>query len=132
MSSKLDCTQAQKMIQPFLDEELGAKQANEFLTHIRDCETCRHELETSCIVEYALKYLDDDKLDNFDIQGLLDEQIVLSERRLSRRQIITVLVWIAIIVMALIIAGIIFRLTQPELFYETLEKLRELPGLFIK
>ncbi len=129
MAAKLDCTAAQKLIQPYLDEEIGGRQCNEFLNHIRECENCRHELETSYIVEYALKYLDDDKLDNFDINGFLEEQINLSERRISRRQLLNVLIWIAIVVMALVIAGIIFRLAFPELFTKVLSDLMSLFGI---
>ena len=116
MGAKIECAKAQKLIQPYLDDELKTRACAEFIAHIRECETCRHELETSFIVEYALKYLDDDKMDNFDIQGLLEEQIIRSERRMQRRQVLSVLMWTAIILMAVLIAGILIRLFLPDLF----------------
>lgn len=121
MSSKLDCTHAQKLIQPYLNDELGTRAQAEFIAHIRDCETCRHELETSFIVEYALKYLDDDKMASFDIERLLEEYILRSEHRMQRRQIAEVFIWIAIILMAVVIAGILLRIFLPDFFRHAAE-----------
>lgn len=116
MAAKIDCRTARMLIRPYLDDELRPKACSEFLAHVQNCEECRRELENSFIVEYALQYLDDDKIDNFDIKELLDESIVQRERRMKRRQILTVLTWLSIIVMGAVIAGILVRLLLPEVF----------------
>ena len=55
MSTKLTCKQAQKMIRAYLDDELNGRDSAAFISHIRNCESCRYELETSFIMDYAVQ-----------------------------------------------------------------------------
>ena len=116
MAEKQICQRMQKMIQPYLDDELSGRDSAQFIAHIRECEECRHELETSFIVDYAVRYLDEGKMDSFDIKGMLDARIEEGEKRLARRQTLSVLLWIGIVVMAVIIVGILISFLLPELF----------------
>lgn len=121
MSSKLTCASAQKLIRPYLDDELGARDRASFVAHIRECETCRRELETAYIVDYAIRYLDEDKMDHFDINGLLDEQIETGKKRMLYRQVMSGVIWSLIILMGVIIVLLLIRLIVPDLFGSIME-----------
>ena len=105
------------MIRPYLDDDLNARDNADFIAHIRECEACRYELETSFIVDYAVQYLDEDKMDSFDIKGLLDDQISRRETSIARRQMFSVVVWGAIVLMAVTIVLLFIRLIMPDLFH---------------
>ena len=119
MSTKLTCKQAQKMIRAYLDDELNGRDSAAFISHIRNCETCRYELETSFIMDYAVQYLDEDKVDGFDIKGLLDKRSQEGEKRMATRRVLGILLWAAVIVMALAIIIILVMLLAPD-FYSTI------------
>ena len=41
----LTCREAEKMVMPYIDEELGEDDLDEFLEHIWSCDSCKEELE---------------------------------------------------------------------------------------
>ena len=41
----LTCKEAEKMVMPYIDEELSEDKLDEFLEHIEGCRQCREELE---------------------------------------------------------------------------------------
>ena len=125
MPGKLTCPGAHKLIRPYLDDELSARDCVLFIAHIRECEACRYELETSFIVEYALKYLDEDKMESFDIKGLLDEHLDRSEKRMARRRVLSMVIWGAIVFMAVLIAILLMTFIIPDflgILYDFLRK----------
>ena len=54
----LTCKEAEKMVMPYIDEELGEKELDAFLEHIKDCSLCREELEIYYTVAVGLRQLD--------------------------------------------------------------------------
>ena len=69
-------------------------------------------------MDYAVQYLDEDKVDGFDIKGLLDKRIQEGEKRMTTRRVLGILLWAAVIVMALAIIIILVMLLAPD-FYST-------------
>lgn len=41
----LTCREAEKMVMPYIDEQLSEKGLDEFLAHIQACDSCKEELE---------------------------------------------------------------------------------------
>ena len=113
---KLDCVEAQKRIQPYLQRSLEDHECAQFLEHVRHCPVCREELETAYLVEHALQFLDEDGRDSFDVKHFVDEDIASAERMLITRRIIGVLIWIGIIFMTVLIAAIALRYLAPGVF----------------
>ena len=46
----MDCKEAEKLIQPYVQGNMPEKEMEPFISHIRKCHTCHEELETYFIV----------------------------------------------------------------------------------
>ncbi len=115
-NTTLPCKTALRMIRPYLDEELGGRDCDAFENHIRDCADCRRELETSFIMDCAIQYLDEGKIDDFDIKGLLDTRIAEGKKRRFRNRMLSVLLWAGIIIAGIVIVILLLRLLFPADF----------------
>ena len=73
----LTCKEAEKMVMPYIDEELGEKELDAFLEHIKDCSLCREELEIYYTVAVGLRQLDSGA-GVYDITGALEESLDLA------------------------------------------------------
>ena len=106
------------MIPDFVEDTLEDRECASFLSHVRTCKSCREELETSYLIVYALRYMDQDRSGALDIEKLLAEKLRHSERRLRRHQVTGVLLWVMILLLAVAIAAIVFLIFLPGLFPE--------------
>lgn len=113
---KMSCQEAQKMITPFINDELSDDETSRFLDHVRKCPDCYDELETYFIVDYSLRFLDNDNDASYDLKRLLKEKVGRKERELSRRKILTVLFPLLTIILILSIVMILVYENAPELF----------------
>ena len=82
MKSNLTCREAQLLIQPYIDKELDDRSCADLLEHIRTCPGCYEELETTFIIFYALKYLDNDKNSSYNIRRIFQNHIRRNEQQL--------------------------------------------------
>jgi hypothetical protein len=99
----MNCIDVQRLILPFINDELSIKQLDEFLHHIDSCPNCKEELEVHYILLSGMKQLDDDKVitDNFhkDFTDLLrlSEERVVHDRFVHIRKRIVLIVLISIV-----------------------------------
>ena len=57
----MNCTKAQSMITPFINNKLSLNEAEDFIDHVGSCPDCREELEVYYALLTAMKQLDEDK-----------------------------------------------------------------------
>ena len=57
----MDCLNAQRLITPFIKDELSMTELEGFLAHVKECLECREELEVYYALLTAIKLLDEDK-----------------------------------------------------------------------
>ncbi|WP_034218467.1 anti-sigma factor family protein [Lachnoclostridium phytofermentans] len=57
----MDCLNAQRLITPFIKDELSMTELEGFLAHVKECPECREELEVYYALLTAIKLLDEDK-----------------------------------------------------------------------
>lgn len=112
---KLTHAEARKMVQPFLEGKLNDNDKRAFFAHIRHCKSCYDELETYFIVDRALRYLDDNVDETYDIQQLLKDQIAKEEYELRLRRILKVIAVLAMIAFALIVTLTLIESIRPDL-----------------
>lgn len=112
---KLECRDAQRMVPDYLAKKLDDKECAAFLSHVKNCPRCMEELETSFMIDYFLRYLDEDTDRSFDIRRLLKENIRKSELRIRRHRLLALLFWILILVLAAVITLIVLVLFFPRL-----------------
>lgn len=87
----LSCKEAEKMVTPYINNQLEEHDLEEFLNHVRDCDNCKEELEIYYTVSVGLKQLDSGT-GAYDIAGALEETMELAwlkVRTIRLRKVIT-------------------------------------------
>jgi hypothetical protein len=64
----LTCREVEKLIIPYIHDELTVDELDEFLEHVESCDNCMEELEIHYMVDVGLKKLDEDDA-TYDIVG---------------------------------------------------------------
>ena len=77
----MTCVEAEKMVVPYMKDELSPTELEDFLDHIHTCENCREELEIHYMVDVGLKKLDEAD-GTYDIVGDLKRKVAESYRSL--------------------------------------------------
>ena len=104
----LTCKEAEKMVMPYIDEELGEKELDAFLEHIKDCSLCREELEIYFTVDVGIRQLDQET-GTYNIKGALETALELSRQRVhtlgiletARYAVNTLCFWAVLVVLVL-------------------------------
>lgn len=73
----ISCKEAEKMVMPYIEYQLGERDLEAFLTHVKSCPACREELEIYYTVAVGLKQLDSGT-GAYDITGALEESLELA------------------------------------------------------
>lgn len=77
------CQEAERMVTPYINDNLSGEEVDAFLHHLETCKSCQEELEIYFMVDVGLKQLDRDS-GAFDIAGALKERIEDSYARVGR------------------------------------------------
>lgn len=77
----MTCMEAEKMVIPYIKDQLSMTELEDFIEHIRTCENCREELEIHYMVDVGLKKLDEAD-GTYDIVGDLKRKLEGSENTL--------------------------------------------------
>ena len=80
----MTCMEAEKMVVPYMKDELSPTELEDFLDHIKTCENCREELEIYYILQMGLRQMDEDN-DHYDLAAALERKLQISEHRVRRR-----------------------------------------------
>ena len=79
----MTCREAEKMVIPYIHDELTIDELDEFLEHVDVCDSCMEELEINYMVDVGLKKLDEDDA-TYDIIGDLVRKMESSAWEISR------------------------------------------------
>lgn len=79
----MTCKEAERMVTPYINDELDGDELQAFLVHLESCSDCQEELEIYFMVDYGLKQLDHAS-GTFDIVGSLQSRIEESYHRVRR------------------------------------------------
>ena len=77
----MTCVEAEKMVIPYINDQLSVTELEDFIEHIKTCENCREELEIHYMVDVGLKKLDEAD-GTYDIVGDLKRKVAESYRSL--------------------------------------------------
>lgn len=78
----MDCREAQKLVMPYIQDELTDRELEDFLEHIETCPACQEELEIYFMVSLGLKQLDEGT-GSFNMKQEMAEALENSYRRVS-------------------------------------------------
>ncbi|MFV0342293.1 MAG: anti-sigma factor family protein [Anaerocolumna sp.] len=100
----MNCIEVQRLILPFINDELSIKQLDEFLHHINSCPNCKEELEVHYILLSGMKQLDDDKEISDNFHKDFTELLRLSEERVVHNRFVHIRKRIVLVVLISIVA----------------------------
>lgn len=105
----MNCTEARRMVTPFVNHELSDRETEQFLHHVEYCSDCKDELDTYFMVYRALDTLDEGNhhREN-DFQKMLSEEIRSAKRGILTRRISAILRGLLIILAELLMLLCIF------------------------
>lgn len=84
----MTCQEIQKMVTPYIEDQLSDKELEQFISHVKTCPECYEELETYFIINLATRVLDgNSSAKNYNIKALLAQNIKENEKRLRYRKI---------------------------------------------
>lgn len=78
----MNCREAQRMVMPYIQDELTDQELEEFLEHIETCPDCQEELEIYFTVALGLRQLDEGT-GSFNMKQELEEALEDSRRRVQ-------------------------------------------------
>jgi hypothetical protein len=80
----MNCKDAEKMISPFLEDDLDNRDLAEFLNHMDKCPECREELTIQFLVLVGMKRLEDGN--TFNLKQELDNMLRDARKKLRVRK----------------------------------------------
>lgn len=80
---KLTCKEAEKLVIPYINGQLGDRQLAGFVEHIGKCEDCREELETYYIMYKGLMQLEEKEDLPMNMIEALNEELEASKHHLQ-------------------------------------------------
>ncbi len=85
----MTCQEAERMVIPYIHDELTIDELDEFLEHVETCDNCMEELEIHYMVDVGLKKLDEDDA-TYDIVGDLMRKMDSSVYELKRFAVVQI------------------------------------------
>lgn len=76
----MDCREVQKLVMPYIQDELTDRELEDFLEHVEACPDCQEELEIYFMVSLGLKQLDEGT-GSFNMKQEMAEALENSYRR---------------------------------------------------
>ncbi|KIR03903.1 hypothetical protein P261_02718 [Lachnospiraceae bacterium TWA4] len=104
----MTCRETCSLAGEFIKNRLPSWELEEFLDHIRECSSCREELELDYTLDLVLYSLEDES-PNFDFEDALEDVLLAAEQKvfywtiLNRIKIIltTVVCWCVVVILVL-------------------------------
>lgn len=85
----MKCEEVLSRIDAYINDTLSYKEMEEFLEHIKGCPECYDELETYYTISVGTKYLEEEKLESYNIPKMLKEDLREKEKFVQRRRLLT-------------------------------------------
>ena len=104
----MTCMEAEKMVVPYMKDELSPTELEDFLDHIKTCDNCREELEIYFTVDVGIRQLDEGT-GTYNIKGALETALEISRQRIhtlyllqtARYAVNTLCFWAVLVVLIL-------------------------------
>ena len=80
----MNCNEALRLMTPYIKNELKGKTLEGFLDHVRDCSSCRDELEIYYVISKTVNDGTDSDDPDYDFKSQLEEKLEHSQKDLKR------------------------------------------------
>ena len=121
----MNCTDARRMITPYVKHELNDRDTEQFLNHVEHCKDCMEELDICFTMYRALELLECGNHQEYNFTKLLKENIRETRRRIFGRKVFRLIhlsfVFLAELLLILtVITG--FEMRRGELEHNVFER----------
>lgn len=82
----MTCDRAQKLITPFINDELDNDEIEDFINHVNTCSECYEELEVYYTLLTAMKQLDDEERISDDFKLQLSTKLERAEEKIIHKR----------------------------------------------
>ena len=79
----MNCKETQRCMRQFLEDELDADTAREFIMHVRSCKECMDELTIEYLISGGMQELEN--TDDIDVQMELEKRLVVANQMKAHR-----------------------------------------------
>lgn len=86
----MNCNDFIKIMPKFIDESMEESDYEGFVSHFKDCPSCKDELEIHYMIQVGLERIENDNGKSFDIPKELENQLIRYQERadvLFRREV---------------------------------------------
>lgn len=109
----MECREAESLVQQYIDDKLSPKKLEAFISHVNQCPACYEELEIHYIIHHAVKYLDEDRHDSYNMKEMLTKDLQKKKRQLDiRRKMKFAAIYIGIVLTILLAVFIVLLLSH--------------------
>lgn len=112
----MNCKEAESLVQQYIENKLPPKKLEAFISHVKNCPSCHEELETYFIIHHAVKYLDEDRHDSYNMTALLSEDLKEKEKHVKAHNRMRMAAIYVAILFAVIVLGFLGMLIFPDDF----------------
>ena len=106
----MNCKDAEKMISPFLEDDLDNRDLTAFLEHMETCPECREELTIQFLVLVGMKRLEDGN--TFNLKKELDNMLRDSRKKLRvRKYLVAMSLLLELLVAVMTVATVVLAVT---------------------
>ena len=85
----MNCQETQRLVMPYIQDELTPEELEGFLEHVEACPDCREELEIYFTVDVGIRQLDEGT-GTYNIKGALETALELSRQRVHTLMILQI------------------------------------------
>lgn len=125
----MTCAEAERLVPAYLNNKIPQEKMEEFILHVKNCPSCYDELETYFTIYSAIQYLDDDKYSSYNMKKLLEEDLHRKEAGIRKRKRLHYYFGLAVVLSELILLGIFFWGSAPEMLVDIWNWITKLPSL---
>lgn len=76
----MKCEDSLTKIEAYIHDKMSYRELEDFLEHIKKCPDCYDELETYYTITVGMKYLEEERLEAYNIPHMLKEDLRKKER----------------------------------------------------
>lgn len=104
----MECREVHRLIPQYIKENIPDKLLVEFISHVRNCPSCYHELETYYMIHKAIKVLDEDCHASYDLLEMMVKDLEKKENRIKQNKKIKIYVscYIFVLLILIVVMGL--------------------------
>ncbi|MEG1847489.1 MAG: zf-HC2 domain-containing protein [Lachnospiraceae bacterium] len=80
----MECKYYERMILPYLSEELEEEELQDFIKHIATCKGCQEEIAIQYLINDGMQKLEEGK--SFNVEKELKDKFLSAQRKISARK----------------------------------------------